>query len=358
MPAVLLIGNFLSASAGVRTVCEELADRLAGARWRVLTTSAKSARAARLADMLAAIWSRRREYDVAHIDLYSGAAFFWAEAAAFALRRTGKPYLLTLHGGGLPRFARRWPGRVRRLLESAVAVTAPSAFLQSEMLRYRPDLLLIPNAIEVARYPFRARTRPLPKLVWVRAFHEMYDPALAIRALGILRERVPDATLEMVGPDKHDGSLERARAAAAGLRLDGAVAFRNAVPKSDVPSCIDRGDIFLNTTTIDNTPVTVLEAMACGLPIVSTNVGGVPNLVRDEAEALLVPPRDPARMSAAIGRLLSDSALAARLSRAARARAESFDWSVILPQWQELLAAQTPPRSLDPTQSLDVSPVR
>jgi glycosyltransferase involved in cell wall biosynthesis len=334
-----MVGNFLSASVGTRGVCEELAVRLGDSGWSVLSTSAKPARIARLADMLATISSLRRYYDVAQIDVYSGAAFFWAEAAAFSLRRARKPYVLTLHGGGLPHFAVHWPRRVRRLLASAAAVTAPSAFLLEAMRPYRPDLQLIPNAIDVARYPFRLRDNPTPRLVWLRAFHKIYDPALAIRALAHLRKSVPAATLEMIGPDKRDGSLEQARAAAVELGLVDRVRFHGAVPKTDIPSWINRGDIFLNTTTIDNSPVTVVEAMAGGACIVSTNVGGVPHLIADGAEGLLVPPGDPARMAAAIERILTDSGLATKLSAAARAKAETLDWSAVLPKWNGLLHA-------------------
>src|ERR1051325_257151 len=119
MGRILLVGNFLSSSVGTRGVCEELSGRLTAAGWSVITTSSLRSRVARLSDMLATTWTRRNEYDVAHVDVYSGAAFFWAEAVAFTLRRARKPYMLTLHGGGLPWFARDWEGRTRRLLESA-----------------------------------------------------------------------------------------------------------------------------------------------------------------------------------------------------------------------------------------------
>ena len=339
MPRVLLVGNYLSSSVGVRGVCEELADRLAASGWDVLRASSRPGRLARLADMLATTWTHRHDYDLAHVDVYSGPAFFLAEAVAFALRRAHKPYALTLHGGGLPQFARGRERRVRNLLASAEAVTAPSGFLAEEMQRYHPDIRLVPNAIDLARYPFRLRNGARPRLVWVRAFHDIYDPTLAIRTLALLRARIPEITLEMVGPDKHDGSLERARAAAVSLGVDQAVGFRGAVQKSEIPAAIDRGDIFLNTTTIDNTPVSVVEAMACGACIVSTNVGGIPHLLRAGVDALLVNSGDERQMASAVERLLGDPALAARLSQAARTKAEAFDWSAVLPEWQTLLGS-------------------
>jgi glycosyltransferase involved in cell wall biosynthesis len=334
---VLLAGNFLSASVGNRGVCEDLADRLRDAGWNVLTTSRRRGRVPRLADMLATVWQRRREYDVANVDVYSGPSFFWAEAVAWTLERLGKPYSLTLHGGALPEFAALWPGRVRRLLEGASAVTAPSGFLLENLRPYRPDLRLIPNALDLARYPFRHRAAPDPRLVWVRAFHEIYDPSLAVRVLKEIRARHPEATLEMIGPDKHDGSFARARAVAGQLGVTSAVEFAGAVPKSRVPERMNSGDIFLNTTTIDNTPVSVMEAMACGACVVSTNVGGIPHLVKSGEDGLLVPPRNPGAMAAAVERLFSEDGLAARISLAARAKTERFDWGVVLPQWEEML---------------------
>jgi glycosyltransferase involved in cell wall biosynthesis len=100
---------------------------------------------------------------------------------------------------------------------------------------------------------------------------------------------------------------------------------------------MSQGDIFLNTTNVDNTPVSVLEALACGLCVVSTDVGGIPYLLEHEEDALLVPPDDAEAMAAAVRRVLTEPGLAERLSRNARKKAEGFDWSVVLPQWERLL---------------------
>lgn len=336
-PPVLLVGNFLSATHGVRGVCEELAARLRADGWPVLTTSAKPNRAARLADMLATVWRERDVYAVAQVDVYSGAAFSWAEAVCWLLGRLGKPYVLTLHGGNLPSFARRHPRRVRRLLEGAAEVTAPSGYLLEQLRPFRVGIRLQPNPLDVSRYEFRPRPTPRPRLVWLRAFHGMYNPALAIEVVARLAPEFPGVSLAMIGPDKGDGSLQLVRKKVESLSASGRVEFIGGVPKSDVAASLNDGDIFLNTTDVDNAPVSVLEAMAVGMCVISTNVGGLPYLLRDGHDALLVPPGDAAAMAAAVRRVLTEDDLGRRLSSNARLKAAECDWSNVLPLWNELL---------------------
>jgi len=140
----------------------------------------------------------------------------------------------------------------------------------------------------------------------------------------------------MVGPDKGDGSLQRMIVLAEKLKVDQYIKIVPGVSKDQVPLYLNQGDIFINTTNVDNTPVSVIEAMASGLCIVSTNVGGIPYLLEHEFDALLVPPDDKEAMAAAILRLLIEPELAPRLSTNARKKAEQFDWSIILPQWETM----------------------
>ena len=189
---LLMVSNFLSPTGTSRGACEELADRLAGVGWDVIATSQKKRKIPRLADMLATTWRRRHEYDVAQIDVFSGSAFVWADAVGRLLRRMGKPFVLTLHGGGLPEFAKKSPRRVKRLLQSASAVTSPSQFLLREMSPYRSDLQLIPNAVDLSRYEYRCRTHTGPRIVWLRSLHKIYNPVLAVEVLADLVREFPD----------------------------------------------------------------------------------------------------------------------------------------------------------------------
>ena len=331
---VLVIGNF---SPENNRVSAELAEQLSRGGRRVYTTSEHPGRVMRVVEMLQDVWRRRRQYAAAQVDVYSGPAFVWAEMTCWALRRLGKPYVLTLHGGALPDFARRWPGRVRRLLQSAAGVTAPSSYLQEQMRPYHSELLMLPNARDLRAYPFRLREEPQPRLVWLRRFHRVYNPSLAPKVLACLLPDAPGLHLTMVGPDSGDGSLEETRQEVAARGVADRLTLTGAVSKEEVPLWLERGDIFLNTTYQDNTPLSVLEAMACGLAIVSTNVGGLAYLLEHDRDALLVPPDDPQAMAAAVRRILTEPGLAERLSRNARRKAERFDWSVVLPQWESLL---------------------
>jgi glycosyltransferase involved in cell wall biosynthesis len=332
-----MVGNFLSSSVITRGVCEELAARLSAAGWRVLTTSNKQNRVKRLADMIDTLWRRRRDYEVAHVDVFSGPAFSWAEAVCWSLKRINKPYILTLHGGDLPSFGERWPLRLRRLLSSAALVTTPSRYLQDRMKAYCNELLLVPNPLEISAYEFRLRRRPLPRLVWLRAFHSIYGPSVAAKTLARVLRELPDAHLTMIGPDKGDGSLQETRQLVRELGIADRVDILGPVSKTDVPKLLNSGDLFLNTAKVDNTPISVLEAMACGLCVISANVGGIPYLLEDGHDALLVPPDDVEGMANAVLRICQQPGLAMYLSTNARATAGEFDWAHVLPRWEQLL---------------------
>jgi glycosyltransferase involved in cell wall biosynthesis len=341
--SVLLVGNFLSSSGGSRGVCEELALRLVADGTKVFTTSSKSNRVPRLLDMLRTAYKVRHEYKAAQVDVYSGPAFIWAEAVCALLRRLKKPYVLTLHGGNLPGFSRRQPNRVKKLLTTAEVVTTPSRFLLEQMAPYRGDLVLLPNALDLTRYDFRLRDQSEPRLVWLRAFHEIYNPRLAIGTLKLLADEFPKVHLTMIGPDKGDGSLERTMNHASSLGVVERITITGGVPKVKVGNWLNQGDIFLNTTNVDNAPVSVLEAMACGLCVVSTNVGGLPYLLNDGHDSLLVSPDSSVAMAVAVRRILTTPDLSRQVSQNGRTKAEQHDWPVVLPKWNALFQSIVQP---------------
>lgn len=342
---VLIIGNFLSQKRTTRGVCEDLAEKLAANGWSVITTSSRESRLLRLLTMVGTAWWYRQQYGVVQIDVYSGPSFIWAEIMGWVLRRLRKPYILTLHGGNLPIFAAQNKNRIRKLLEQAAFVTTPSRYLLEGMQEYRADIKLLPNPLDITQYRSTSQKNLSPTFIWLRAFHNIYNPDLAIKVVAELVPDFPDISLIMVGPDKGDGSLQRCRQLANELGVTECIQFVGGVPKTEVPKWLAQGNFFINTTNVDNAPVSVIEALATGLCVVSTNVGGIPYILDDGINALLVPPDDSSAMSDAVRQILSDQVLATSLSIKALEIALSYDWSVILPQWETLLTSAVASRS-------------
>lgn len=333
---VLLIGNFLSSHTGTRSVCEELSLRLSERGWKTIESSHQLGRIFRLVEMLSSVIVYRKEYQVACVDVYSGLAFFWAEMVVWALSLLRKPIILILRGGGLVEFAQRHSLRVSRFLRQGQIIITPSLFLQAGLKPYSPAIRYLPNAVEVNHYEFQLRYHPSPKIIWLRAFHKIYQPELAIKAISFLTGELKEISLIMIGPDKKDGSLPSVLKLAEALGVASIVDIAGSVPKSEVPMWLKKGDIFLNTTCFESFGVSVLEAALIGLPIVTTDVGELSYLWENEKTAMLVPPNDHVAMAVALKRILTEPELAQLLSKNARRKAEQFDWSVILPEWEAL----------------------
>lgn len=334
---VIMIGNHLPVTKWNKNVWHYLAEKLGSAGWTVITTSNKENQYLRLLDMLISIWHHRKEYSIAQVDVFSGKAFIYTQLCTALLYILKKPMVLTLHGGGLDEFCYRYQRRCRRVLQRANQVVTPSQALQKHLSEYRNDIRYIPNPIDLSRSLYRVRKKAKPVLIWVRAFHEIYNPSLSIMSVKRLINDYPEIKLIMIGPDKGDGTLGRQKKLIQKLNLEDHVTIIGGTPHFEIPGWLDTADIFINSTNYDAAPRSVLEAMANGLCVVSTNVGGIPYLINNGVEGLLVEPNDEIEMTAAIRSILSNPQIAENLSLNARQKAAEYDWNSILPQWEATL---------------------
>ena len=285
--------------------------------------------------MLRGVISKGRKADIVLIDTYSTQNFYYAVAVANLCRLLRIPYVPILHGGNLPERLQNNKHLSYKLFHGAKTNVAPSPYLMDVFAAEGYEkLTYIPNTIEIAAYPFLLRNEITPRLLWVRSFAEIYNPMLALEVLEKLIAYYPEASLCMVGPDK-DGTLEKCRVYAQEHQLP--VTFTGKLSKQEWIQRSRNFDIFINTTNFDNTPVSVIEAMALGLPVISTRVGGIPFLIEDQKDGLLVPPNNSELFVAAIRKLCTSRDLAQSLSTQARKKAEAFDWQKVKQHWLALL---------------------
>jgi glycosyltransferase involved in cell wall biosynthesis len=313
-----------------------LAAHFTAAGYSVTATSGAPSRYLRLVEIIGTLVRTRRRIDTVLLQVYGGRSFVVEDIASALARRFGHRIVMHLHGGAMPAFMARFPRWTRRVFSRADAIVAPSPFLTRAVEEHGWAASTIANLIDVSDYSFRPRAPASPRLFWMRSFHPMYNPVMALRVLRRIRAVLPEATLAMGGQDK--GLEPSLRREAARMGVADAVRFVGFLDQEGKTREGEAADIFINTNRIDNTPVAVIEACAMGLPVVSTDVGGIRDLLSDGVSGLLVPDDDDQAMAEAILRLVKDARLAERLSINGRRLAEASSWEQLRVQWERLFA--------------------
>ncbi|WP_431158297.1 glycosyltransferase family 4 protein [Winogradskyella poriferorum] len=331
---VLYIGNALSKEDKTQTTIEILGAKLKEI-CEVKIASNKSNKVLRFCDMMWMVFKWRKSTDYVLIDTYSTLNFYYAVVVGFLCRVYKIKYIPILHGGNLEYRLKNNRTLSKSFFGNAHKLIAPSKFLYDIFKNNKfKNLEYIPNFIEIDKYDFNQREMDRIQLLWVRSFSSIYNPKLAVDVLEDLSNFDTNASLTMVGPDV-DGSLNSVRQYAKGKNLN--IEFTGKLSKEEWIALSKSHNIFLNTTNIDNTPVSVIEAMALGIPVVSTNVGGMPYLIENKEEGLLVDPNNREAITRAILVLKENSELLLKITQNAREKVELFDWDVVKSKWQVIL---------------------
>lgn len=314
-----------------------LSDLFTKSGYSVVSTSAKLNRYDRLIDIVKTLFRERNQIDTLIIEVYGGPSFVVEDIASSLGRRFGHQIIMWLHGGAMPEFMARYPRWTNRVLRRADLLVAPSRYLARAVRRYGFEAQIVPNVIDLDAYPFRRRRVVRPRLFWMRSFDRIYNPELALRVLARLRTKRPDARLVMAGKD--GGCKSEILDLAAQLGLTNAVDFTGFL---DVDGKVKAGhdcDIFINTSRVDNMPVAILEACAMGLPVVSTCVGGIPDLLTDRQTGLLVDDNKEEAVADAIEELLANPDLIERLSTNGRQLAVRSSWKQVRLRWEKIFSS-------------------
>jgi glycosyltransferase involved in cell wall biosynthesis len=334
---ILYIGNNLVKKNNNTTTMGTLSILLEINGINVYKSSNKSNKVLRLIDMCFSILKYKNKIDCILIDTYSTFNFYFAFTTSQLARFLKIKYIPILHGGNLPTRLDKSLKMSKAIFNNSYANIAPSGYLQHEFFKKNYNSILIPNSISISEYQLKKREKLEPKLLYVRAFSKIYNPLMAIKVLHELKKNYPNATLCMIGPDSGDGSLYEVKELVTKLKLNNSVEFTGSMAKSEWHKKSKDFDIFINTTNIDNTPISVIEGMALGLPIVSTNVGGIPYLIKNNLEGVLVDADNEMAMCSAISELIETPKIVKELTKNARKKAESFDEAVVIDNWIDIL---------------------
>jgi glycogen(starch) synthase len=277
---------------------------------------------------------REREFDLAH--------FYFALPtgllAGYWRARTGLPYIVSLRGSDVPNYDRSPVLRIfhkllhpvsRRILTEAKAVIANSAALRDLALRTFPDVEIdvITNGVCARSFHPSEERRPndVVRVISVARLIKRKGLEDALNALAAMKARNVELHLVGLGPQ-----MQKIERLAEQLGIADRVVFRGHLRGEELARAYRESDVFLLPSLSESFSMALLEGMASGLPVVATRIGGIPELVEDGVNGLLVPAHAPDRLADALDTLSASPELRARFGRNNRRKIETrYGWSTI-----------------------------
>lgn len=284
----------------------------------------------RLVPYIFTLWNLSGRCSLLHIMANSGWSWHLFAAPAIWIGKLRKtPVIVNYRGGEAASFLANSTKIVGPSMRQAAALVVPSGFLKAVFASFDMAAVIVPNIVDIERFNSLAPHRNLRRhLLVARNLEPIYDNETAIRAFLEVHRKYPDATLTIAGSGPLAESL---RSLANTLGLAYAIKFSGRLDRDAMAKAYREADIAINPSLVDNMPNSILEAMASGIPVVSTNVGGVPFIVHDQDTALLVPPKSPDAMANAILRLIEDAVLSEKLVDNGLAEVEKYTWQRVWP---------------------------
>lgn len=307
---------------------------------------------------VASLLVRLPRFDVVHVFSASYFSFLLAPTPAILIAKLyGKRVLLNYHSGEAEDHLRRWHRTALPIIRLADRIVVPSNYLVEVFARFRLETLSVYNTVDLTRFRFRKRTLLRPVLLSNRNLERHYNVDCTLQAFALIQQQLPEARLIVAG----DGSeRRRLRETARSLRLSH-IDFVGAVDPVDMPALYDQADIFVNASDVDNQPLSIIEAFASGLPVVTTDAGGIPDMVKTGETGLLVRRGDHEAMAIAVIRLLGDEQLASALTTRAREECGRYSWAAVSGNWLRLyreLACKNTVAQAKPVESIEGSSAR
>src|SRR5215470_9963963 len=273
---------------------------------------------------------RLPRYDIVQVYAASYFSFLLTPAPAILIAKLyGKRVILHYHSGEAEDHLSHWYWMAAPLIRLADVVIAPSGYLVDVFARFGLRAQAIFNVAALDKYRFRGR-RPLRPVFFTSRSHEpLYNVPCVLRAFALIQRRYPEARLTVGG----DGGERRRIEQLARELKSRNTTFTGIIPSDHMPAVYDAHDIYLTATNIDNMPNSITECFAAGLPVVTTNAGGVPYIVRHEETGMMVQCGDHEALAANAIRIVEDQELGFKIARQAREECERYSWRLIKIQW-------------------------
>jgi glycosyltransferase involved in cell wall biosynthesis len=290
----------------------------------------------RLIPYLSDVWKLAGKVNVIHLMANSGWSWqlFSAPVVWIGwLRKT--PVIVNYRGGEAQSYFEQSFQWIHPSLKKASLIVVPSGYLKKVFADFGLDTHVIPNIVDLERFkPISTKPqKPTFKLIITRNLEVIYGIETAIKAVALAKEQVADLCLEIAGTGPQQKDLQKLVET---LGLQQQVKFVGRLDAKQIVEFYQSADVMLNPTTVDNMPNSVLEALACGVPVITTDVGGIPFIVEHEKTALMVPVGDEVVMASQIVSLYQSADIRKRLVSNGLAAVQPYAWPCVRGRWIDL----------------------
>lgn len=290
----------------------------------------------RLVPYLYKVWKLAGEVQLIHVLSNSGWSWQLFSAPVLWLgwlRNT--PVIINYRGGEAQRYLQKSIAWVKPSINKAVTVVVPSDYLQHIFADFSITAQVIPNIIDLNRfYPVeKPDDSSFLHLVVTRNLELIYGIETAIETIAILKKTIPGIRLSIAGSGDQLNNLQNLTER---LDLQEEVIFTGKLNPDQIVKLYHSADIMLNPTTVDNMPNSILEAMACGIPVVTTAVGGIPYIVKDNETALFTSIHDPKQMANQVLKLINSPDLYNKLRKQGLSEVRRYAWEEVKKLWLDL----------------------
>jgi len=276
------------------------------------------------------------KYDLIHIYSASYLSFLLAPAPAILIGKLfGKKLLLNYHSGEAEDHLRRWKRSALPIMKLVNEIVVPSEFLVRVFSKFNLTPRAIHNLEDSGRFKFRNRLPLRPVFISNRSFEWHYGVDKVLRAFSMIQKQIPEAKLIVAGDGPDRTQLLQL---AEDLDLKN-TKFTGRVGQEQMAALYDEADIFLNASTVDNQPLSILEAFNCGLPVVTTAPGAISDMVTHEQTGLLVSSDSEDELAQSALRLLMDENLANTIVNNAREECGKYTWEQVGHDWWQCYQA-------------------
>ena len=284
--------------------------------------------------------ARLASANVVHVFSASYMSFLLAPVPAMLIARAlHKRVVLHYHSGEADDHLAHWGMLVHPWLRLADVIVVPSEYLAGVFQAHGHETRVIRNVVDLSRFEYRERQPLCPRLLSTRNLEPYYRVDVILEAFALVKAQRPDATLTVAGYGSEEGRLRR-------LAVEG-VRFVGKVDPQSMPQLCDEADIFLNASVVDNQPVSILEAFAAGLPVVSTPTGDIPAMIRHNHTGLIVRPGDAASLASAVLHLITHPREASAMAQQARQDVTRYTWLAVRDEWAAVYEGPRDPALFD-----------